>query len=181
MTTNTFEQVKSAAHKQSMECIIDRDGAVCIRHMLFDDDGGRIVRHAPDPCEFNLTLAEAARMVGMNAKHTPGPWSASGQAVYAGHAGQGHAICICPDVVEPAQWMGHEHGGPIEADGGQHEDTQAANARLIAAAPDLLAALSILLRTCQDASRHAWNRTEIDAIQWAAVDAQAAIAKAKGA
>jgi len=46
------------------------------------------------------------------------------------------------------------------------------------AAPDLNSALSELLRTCQDAARHGWTDAEKEAIQWAAVEAQAALAKA---
>ena len=37
---------------------MDLDGDVCLRPMLFNDDGTRMVRYAPDPCDFK-PIAEA--------------------------------------------------------------------------------------------------------------------------
>jgi hypothetical protein len=68
----------------------------------------------------------------MSAKHTPGPWQwywryEQGEAncgvFWEQHEGMAHSVARCPRYQKKAQW---------EADG-----------RLIAAAPDLLAALRI--------------------------------------
>lgn len=55
------------------ECIPSRDGtAVCVRPMHFDEDGVRVVRYAPDPCEF-IPIARAQRMARRLEK-SPGVW-----------------------------------------------------------------------------------------------------------
>ena len=98
--------------------------------------------------------------------HTAGPWVASE---------------IGPENGSWLKWAISAHG-PIAygGDNGDGQENSRSNARLIAAAPDLRTSLGALLRTCQDAARHGWNQTERDAIHWACVDAQAAIAKAEG-
>lgn len=98
------------------------------------------------------------------AKHTPGPWFNDGTRVYVDNRYQvccgraGNECCGNPDVAGDY--------GPIA-------DTSERNAPLIAAAPDLYAALVMLLLDVQDYP--AWQR------QCAAVDvAKAALAKARG-
>jgi hypothetical protein len=67
-------------------------------------------------------------------KHTPGPWRVSGneKEVYAKHP---HGF-VCPFVVSDCS--GREQFGPLATE--HFPETAKANARLIAAAPDLLAA-----------------------------------------
>jgi hypothetical protein len=91
----------------------------------------------------------------MTTKHTPGPWgyhvTVDGDAIVAG----GGKIRVAEALVRDVS----------------HEDERA-NARLIAAAPDLLAALEALARSFSAVAYAAWT-PEMHA-------AVAAIAKAKG-
>lgn len=64
----------------------------------------------------------------MNARHTPGPWQQGDSAA----SGKGYAICSGPFVVATVNGTGY----PIGKGSSPESD---ANARLIAAAPDLLA------------------------------------------
>ena len=100
-------------------------------------------------------------------KHTPGPWAINGYFIGPKETifnGSRNAIARTPERV--AEW-GHYHGIPTE------EDT--ANARLIAASPDLLEAIHALLN-CPDL-----NLDELDEISIAAIkQAQAALAEAEG-
>ena len=101
------------------------------------------------------------------ARHTPGPWETGCQ--------------LSKVQVNPPGWNQPMFIADCDvAWGPSTEDEKCANAQLIAAAPDLLSSLSLLLRTCQDAHRHGWVKSEREAIQFAAVEAQAAIAKARG-
>ena len=94
----------------------------------------------------------------MEVKHTPGPWFITGsmtkyvEARIPGRMIQEVAAC-----------------GPTAADDGYGEQ-QMANARLIAAAPELLEALESVLENCLDS----------DGLAAAYEKARAAIAKAKG-
>ena len=48
------------ARLKGQECLRDRDGDICIRPMLFDDDGIRVVQMRPDPRDFRPRIdAEA--------------------------------------------------------------------------------------------------------------------------
>ena len=84
----------------------------------------------------------------MNAQHTPGPWEMRGPCEIKGNY----------SVV---------HNGPLfyVGDAGQPEGTGKANARLAAAAPDLLAALQDLLAATEKTydSRHE-RQAALDAI-----------------
>ena len=81
--------------------------------------------------------------------HTPGPWHCNGQTVYGPLTeGDRDYICTCGDVVH---------------------DEHAANARLIAAAPELLAALRGIM---------AHEARYVDSLSYST--AKAAIAKAQG-
>lgn len=91
-------------------------------------------------------------------KHTPGPWFITGTMTKYVEARIGGGL-----IQEVASC------GPTEADNGYGEQ-QAANARLIAAAPDLLEALEILVEL-------AGTGCNIDGT---IAMAKAAIAKAKG-
>lgn len=92
------------------------------------------------------------------AKHTPGPWATiDGAEVYPESGPAAHVELA--RVVGP--WSGSSWYGPAEA---------AANGRLIAAAPELLAAL----RQCADRLGEMDCGPELEA-------ARAAIAKAEGA
>jgi hypothetical protein len=73
----------------------------------------------------------------MTGTHTPGPWAQSGQTIRSdsGISIARTAFAFAADTSEDAQWHG---GGPLEPEA-------AANAALIAAAPDLLEAAEALL------------------------------------
>ena len=91
------------------------------------------------------------------AKHTPGPWSVT--ETFCNNA--------CNRlVVKRKTW-----GGEVVADLGEAPDANRANARLIAAAPELLAALRVI---AEDGKRNGW----IPSFHWG--EARAAIAKAEG-
>jgi len=97
----------------------------------------------------------------MNSTHTPGPWTLGDKIIP--HTGEcGRLMGGCRHVF-----------GPNQPDGAQNligTITQDANARLIAAAPDLLEA-------CRGMLRH----LEREGLQFDAMDdARAAIAKATG-
>ena len=94
----------------------------------------------------------------MSAQHTPGPWRSSGSlTIYIeARLGDGWIQEVCSV-------------GPTEADKGYGEQQQA-NARLIAAAPDLLEALQAVLA----------NSLDSKGLADAHKQARAAIAKATG-
>ena len=102
------------------------------------------------------------------AKHTPGPW------VHEGRGGATGRFCITTDHDNPA--FGREmHLACVSKPRGMTDATHRANARLIAAAPELLAQM----RNVEDvASKNA----EHGSADWAFVrdTARAAIAKAQG-
>ena len=91
----------------------------------------------------------------MTTQHTPGPWTTGDAAIWALEDCEFHAIVDCP-LNQTCR----------------DTDTAWANARLIAAAPDLLAALKSLLLSFDD-DRSLFNRDGWEA-------ARAAIAKATG-
>lgn len=96
-------------------------------------------------------------------KHTPGPWKAYGFMITGGDFRQ------VADCNMPVGTPGREEDATVDED--------QANARLIAAAPDLLAACEMLI---SDPSEE-WSQTEFDRRIGAARDlARAAVAKAKG-
>lgn len=110
-----------------------------------------------------------------DAKHTPGPWEAGGIASVA--LSFDREIYIFPPDAE--QTGGYQYGGPIAVVAVDDDAGGTANARLIAAAPDLLSA-------CE-----AWDTGFVDGEQFDAEQfrvwvnerramARAAIAKAKG-
>lgn len=72
----------------------------------------------------------------MEAKHTPGPWHES-----VGEIRAANGFCIA--TMEPP------HPAAKGKDRAEHRSYQQANARLIAAAPDLLAAVDRLLSSYQ--------------------------------
>ena len=77
----------------------------------------------------------------MSAKHTPGPWLTDRNNVHTGQIATVHH-CIGNDWIEiwTDKWL----------ETGLGEGEQEANARLIAAAPDLLAALQSVLANSLD-------------------------------
>ena len=98
------------------------------------------------------------------AAHTPGPWRA-----------QESKSGACVMIFGPGEWKlaeAHSYQAQYEDEGAPTKDTREANARLIAAAPDLLAALQALLGSFE---------SEAGIIGKATVDrARAAIAAATG-
>jgi len=95
--------------------------------------------------------------------HTPGPW----KVVASGQIGRASA--------EFYIWSSYGDQRSPSVAHIKHSTKQPtlANARLIASAPDLLAALEAMLDECYDTERN-------DAIRLAVRKARAAIAKAKG-
>lgn len=91
----------------------------------------------------------------MTIKHAPGPWATKPQGE-ANH----HAI-----LLENGKWL-----AALQFNGELTEAQQEANARLIAAAPELLAALQLLYDTGSDSTM--WD--------WAHSQARAAMNKAGG-
>jgi len=96
------------------------------------------------------------------AKHTPGPWQIA-EAVQSRYTPTNMRRVRAVDE-------GHDHGAVCEVYGVRDDSVAAANARLIAAAPELLAALVNIERNCGG------SVTE----QYIARLARAAIAKATG-
>lgn len=92
----------------------------------------------------------------MNAKHTPGPWFEGTGWIGAGDVMQGDVICRLPNYPY----------GPTEA-----------NARLISAAPELLASLRAIHHQLTNGEASEGNLRDI---RWCASQADAAIAKAEG-
>jgi len=93
----------------------------------------------------------------MNAKHTAGPWAVKGSNPPRVYARDGYdIIAACDSIME----MTHEQ--------------ELANARLIAAAPELLAALEQCLKIVDAYRRRSGGDGDI-----AAMNARAAIAKAQ--
>ncbi len=105
--------------------------------------------------------------------HTPGPWFSVKNGAYKWVESPAHTVCVF------YQW---------NSDGSMSEsEDAAANARLISAAPDLLAALETILEICEVgdedrirefAENIGYHETYIVAGHIAA--AKAAISKAKG-
>lgn len=90
----------------------------------------------------------------MNAKHTPGPWTRN-RAINTVDMGRYSVIC------------------PFGADSKKHVSEIEANMRIIAAAPDLLAALEAIIKMIGPYAGQGRMDAEIAA-------ARAAIAKARG-
>ena len=102
-------------------------------------------------------------------KHTPGPWRISGESATTVQAD--YRAINSEGGVLIARALGYPNSGYFPSD-----DEAAANARLIAAAPELLEALEALRDNvgtciCYDESAREFNAWEM---------AKAAIAKAKG-
>lgn len=109
------------------------------------------------------------------AQHTPGPWSIGGRNIIIGHT---------PLLVEIAT----VNDGGLDLDDSDNEAAAAvvtANARLIAAAPDLLSALAALTTQAHRMNNRQHAGLDLRAEDWAwlyslAQDADTAIRKAKG-
>jgi len=94
-------------------------------------------------------------------KHTPGPWNPYFDETYGVLGPDKGRVAICMNLKGAHGLAGRRHG-----------DEVAANARLIAAAPDLLAALNAML-THMGMDEDEWTKPTFD-------QARAAIAKATG-
>ena len=96
----------------------------------------------------------------MKTQHTPGPWAADKYGVITG----GEYLCTTIAETPVVAWR--------SAGQKKQSDQAMSNSRLIAAAPDLLAALDMMLATRRNA--------DSDAGLMAEDQARAAIAKARG-
>lgn len=96
-------------------------------------------------------------------QHTPGPWHVYDADDFIVAAGDGFSICDC------------QPGNPIDV-----SDAQAvANARLIAAAPTMLAALEFIERACEPGTDQSDDELELFVVRVREL-ARIAIAKAEG-
>ena len=107
----------------------------------------------------------------MSAQHTPGPWRVEGHSGLLGGALAGHAITHGVNAYQdgPAGYVCKTVG------------TTDADARLIAAAPDMLAALLQLHKLIDfddQASSYQWTFDDVTAINAAMTQARDAIRKA---
>lgn len=112
------------------------------------------------------------------ASHTPGPWEACDPGDYADFDGDSRVILGDDRRIAVVHWKYEPHGGDTECD---------ANARLIAAAPELLAALAETWRVLRAAGTlNLTNGVQLGQTSWYVkiCDAErlsdAAIAKALG-
>ena len=99
----------------------------------------------------------------MSAKHTPGPWSVDGERYYVRDDRRGELVADCYTFTET------DMGRVVDA-------SCAANARLIAAAPELLEALKDLA----EAARNACDARQHPALTEALAAADYAVIKAEG-
>ena len=117
-------------------------------------------------------------------KHTPGPWAVTSVSMNTGNISVGHRdLRIVIAEVTNAASFGDMMAGAMKRGGGGFEQddchTQLANARLIAAAPDLLEALQHLSSVYE----HIWVKMsdgEMAIVKGAWEAAELAIAKAEG-
>lgn len=101
------------------------------------------------------------------ATHTPGPWVSPGT--------DGDDRVVCAAMQGKRRTLAHVYG--------EDADARDANANLIAAAPDLLAALEWLAREVRASApmmRECIGNTNLNALMLREEQARAAIAKAKG-
>lgn len=102
------------------------------------------------------------KQAGRTQGHTPGPWALGKNG---DNCAKDHAICSDARVIAKVYGNGYPVGSGWSPD-------SAADARLIAAAPDLLAAL--------ERFAHAMEQKSYPELQGVASDAFAALARAKG-
>lgn len=105
----------------------------------------------------------------MKAKHTPGPWR-----VHTPTATERRLLVLHPDGERVIARCSEGYNSPIS--GPIPKEEREANARLIAAAPDLLSALEHALAALDDAMKNHTHWIYADAQQ----EALQAIAKAEG-
>ena len=107
----------------------------------------------------------------MNTKHTPGPWTSENRSFQ-------HDTFDGIPIIEAG--TGYGIASAWQVDNIKASDTQRANAHLIAAAPDLLAALKVMLANeialAESGDAGFWDPETTDHVK----QARAAIAKAEG-
>lgn len=109
------------------------------------------------------TETKAKHTAGLAAAHTPGPWHLENTSKHAFSGGMPKIVAECGHHIASITWNGH------------NERNGDANARLIAAAPELLGALETLINCHTGAP---WQTEAVRRAAWLKV--QAAIAKATG-
>lgn len=106
-------------------------------------------------------------------KHSPGPWHINAELP-----------CLIQsknrDIASTAHYGAHAHSKGLES-----QETKTANALLIAASPELLSALQMLVVSIENCAKAKDDQTKLyqlsNADKWTAMrNAKAAIAKAKG-
>lgn len=68
----SFEQMKKIAHINKHECIMDRDGDICIRPMIFTEEGIKQNTLWPYPCEFRSRSEAEDQVNSFNCGATKG-------------------------------------------------------------------------------------------------------------
>lgn len=58
---NEWQHIKERANKLGLELFKDKDNTYCLRSQLFNEDGARIVRFYPNPCEFTLSKDDVVK------------------------------------------------------------------------------------------------------------------------
>jgi hypothetical protein len=105
----------------------------------------------------------------MKIQHTPGPWKVERQYTATNRFPISHKIdAYCSGIL-----------AEVTGQGGT-ETENLANARLIAAAPELLEALGYALRLMEGAEEYGWQELNHGDREQAQKDARAAISKAEG-
>jgi hypothetical protein len=118
----------------------------------------------------------------MEAKHTPGPWRVDSLGVVTG--GKAGLTSVCTTTQH--QWAQCQAAcgmdGKIEAAGfcGEAFESARSNGRLIAAAPELFAALESMIPIFDAFTRDELSMNSISEAMDLLPEARAAIAKAKG-
>lgn len=110
-------------------------------------------------------------------KHTPGPWKVENPI------DNFTAWAVCANTPDGVHITPVAHIEPITAEGcavKRDDVQQMANARLIAAAPDLLGVLKSWITFCDNLEGKPATRTSAEHMEAIRNDARAAIAKAEG-
>ena len=159
-TTDTRTNAQSSGLESRREA---RDCDNCGRALVADHETEELTCYACGLIYGDDETAEPAefRESAPKTEHTPGPWKAQDESNYSAPIIEGD-------------------GRPVAEVYGDGLEQRKANARLIAAAPDLLEALKTLFRECAMVHKHWGENCNQAAADAAVTKANAAIFKAEG-
>lgn len=106
-----MREIKAAAKAANIECIVDREGDVCLRPMEFDGEGRRVVTLAPDPCEFGSRDSAGTRLATMTKTNEP-----SAGAIKAARAIRKATFGQAKNVIGHAEIIDREAVAPLAAE-----------------------------------------------------------------